>query len=195
MAGYAIISVGGKQYRVREGERLLVDRVATDEGKVFHPSVLMLGGDGKTDLSPSGVTVSARVVAHVKGEKVRIGKYRQRTGYRRHTGFRASLSELAIEKIGAGRASSAAKTSEPTAPEPKAAEPKAERPAAPATEERPAGMPKGYEDMTVAQIAEAAPGWRRPMLEAALTYERAHGARKGAIGAIEHALAAKEEKS
>jgi large subunit ribosomal protein L21 len=196
MAGYAIISVGGKQYRVQEGERLLVDRVATDEGKVFHPSVLMLGGDGKTDLSPSGVTVSARVVAHVKGEKIRIGKYRQRTGYRRHTGFRASLSELAIEKIG-GRSSSATKTAEPKAAEPKAAEPKAAepKPATPAAEERPAGMPKGYEEMTVAQIAEAAPGWRRPMLEAALTYERAHGARKGAIGAIEHALAAKEEKS
>ena len=189
MAGYAIISVGGKQYRVQEGERLLVDRVSTEEGKVFHPSVLMLGGDGKTDLSPSGVTVSARVVAHVKGEKVRIGKYRQRTGYRRHTGFRASLSELAIEKIG-GRSSSATKTAEPKP----AAEPKAERAAAPAAEERPAGMPKGYEDMTVAQISEAAPGWRRPMLEAALTYEHAHGARKGAIAAIEHALAAKEEK-
>jgi large subunit ribosomal protein L21 len=194
MAGYAIISVGGKQYRVQEGERLLVDRVATEEGKVFHPSVLMLGGDGKADLSPSGVTVSARVVAHVKGEKVRIGKYRQRTGYRRHTGFRASLSELTIEKIG-GRASSAKTEAPKAAAEPKdAAEPKAERPAAPAAEERPAGMPKAYEDMTVAQIAEAAPGWRRPMLEAALTYERAHGARKGAIGAIEHALAAKEEK-
>ena len=185
MAGYAIISVGGKQYRVQEGERLLVDRLATDEGKTFQPPVLMLGGDGKTDLSPSGVTVTARVVAHVKGEKVRIGKYRQRTGYRRHTGFRASLTQLEIERIG-GKAAAKAK----------AAEPKAET-AAPApakTEERPAGMPKGYEDMTVAEISEAAPGWRRPMLEAALTYERAHSARKGAISALEHALAAKEEK-
>jgi hypothetical protein len=101
------------------------------------------------------------------------------------------LTQLEIERIGAGKA----------AP-PKAAAPKAEAPApAPAkaeaptkAQERPAGMPKGYEEMTVAQIAEAAPGWRRPMLEAALTYERDHGARKGAIGALEHALAAKEEK-
>jgi hypothetical protein len=53
-------------------------------------------------------------------------------------------------------------------------------------------MPKGYEEMTVAQINENAPGWRRPQLEAALAYERDHGARKGAIAALESALAAKE---
>jgi large subunit ribosomal protein L21 len=194
MAGYAIISVGGKQYRVQEGQRLLVDRVATDEGKTFHPSVLMLGGDGKTDLTPSGVTVTARVVAHVKGEKVRIGKYRQRTGYRRHTGFRASLSQLEIERIGGKAAQKAAEPkAETAAPAPKAEA--APKPAAGKTEERPAGMPKGYEEMTVAQITESASGWRRPMLEAALAYEHRHGARKGAISALEHALAAKEEKN
>lgn len=187
MTSYAIIAVGGKQYRVQEGEQLLVDRLAADEGKIFHPTVLLLGGDGKTDLAPTGVTVSARVVAHVKGDKVRIGKYRKRTGYRRHTGFRAALTRLEIEKIGAR---AAAKAAEPKA-EPA---PTAERPAA-KVEEKPAGMPKGYEEMTVAQITEAAPGWRRPMLEAALEYERGHSARKGAISALEHALAAKEEKS
>ena len=62
---YAIISVGGKQYRVQEGERVLVDRLATGEGKTLSPSVLLVGGDGKTDLSPKGVTVTARVVGHV----------------------------------------------------------------------------------------------------------------------------------
>src|SRR5437868_14588983 len=46
MAGYAIISLGGKQYRVREGERLLVDRLPYDGGKTFHPDVLLLGGGG-----------------------------------------------------------------------------------------------------------------------------------------------------
>jgi large subunit ribosomal protein L21 len=175
---YAIISVGGKQYRVQEGDRLRVDRVATDEGKTISPSVLLFGDDKKTELSPKGVTVTARVVGHVKGEKIRIGKYRRRTGYKRHTGFRASLTELQIENIGA-RSSSA--KSEPAT--------KAEAPA----EDHVAGMPKDYEGMTVAQIHEAAPGWNRPMLEAALEYEQAHGKRKGAIGAIEHALAAKEE--
>lgn len=189
---YAIISVGGKQYRVQEGERVLVDRVAVDEGKTVTPAVLMTGGDGKTDLAPSA-TVTARVVAHVKGEKIRIGKYKRRTGYKRHTGFRASLTELEIESIGSGSRRAAAKTEAP---------PKAEAAPAPAAEEAPrapktdrvAGMPKGYEELTVAQIAEAAPGWRRPQLEAALEYEQGHAKRKGAVAALESALAAKEEK-
>jgi large subunit ribosomal protein L21 len=187
---YAIITVGGKQYRVQEGEQLLVDRLATDAGKTFNPRVLLVGGNGKTDLSPS-TTVTARVVGHVLGDKVRIGKYKRRTGYRRHTGFRASLTQIEIEAIGAGgRKAAAAPEKEAAAPE----KPKAE--AAPAPEAAPtrvAHPPKGYEELTVAQIAEAAPGWRRPNLEAALEYEQANANRKGAIAALESALAAKEE--
>ena len=49
-------------------------------------------------------------------------------------------------------------------------------------------MPSGYEDMTVAQVSEGAKTWNRPMLEAALAYEQAHAARKGAIAALESAL-------
>jgi hypothetical protein len=56
-------------------------------------------------------------------------------------------------------------------------------------------MPSGYEDLTVAQITEGSKTWNRPMLEAALEYEEAHAARKGAISAIESALKAKEESS
>src|ERR687883_273317 len=100
---YAIISIGGKQYRVSEGERLLVDKVPTAEGKTFHPDVLLVGGNGKTDLSPK-VQVTAKVVGSVRGPKIRIGKYRRRTGYKRHTGFRAALSEIEIQSIGAKRA-------------------------------------------------------------------------------------------
>jgi large subunit ribosomal protein L21 len=96
---YAIISVGGKQYRVREGERLLVDRLPTAEGKTFHPAVLMIGGDGNVDFDGK-TAVTARVVAHVLGEKVRIGKYRPKTGYKRHRGYRSRLSQIEIESIG-----------------------------------------------------------------------------------------------
>jgi large subunit ribosomal protein L21 len=176
---YAIITLGGKQYRVQEGERLLVDRLAADEGKTFSPRVLLVGGDGNTDLSPS-TAVTARVVGHVLGDKIRIGKYRRRTGYRRHNGHRSRLTQIEIETIAAER--------EPT-----------ERKATPAgatAEEAPARTshpPKGYEELTVAQIADAAAGWRRPNLEAALEYEQAHAKRKGAIAALEAALAAKEE--
>jgi large subunit ribosomal protein L21 len=189
---YAIISVGGKQYRVQEGEKLVVDRLKTEEGKTLNPAVLLFGDDKKTELSPKSVTVTARVVGHVKGEKIRIGKYRKRTGYKRHTGFRASLTELQIEKIGA-RGAAAAQTeapAKPAAPQPTTAKPVAK---APAKGERVAGMPKDYEELTVAGVAEAAPGWRRPMLEAALEFERANAARKGAIAALESALAAREE--
>jgi large subunit ribosomal protein L21 len=100
MAGYAIISLGGKQYRVREGERLLVDRLPHGEGKTFHPDVLLLGGDGKTEFAPKGVQVTAKVLGHPLGEKLRIGKYRPKTGYRKHTGFRARLSQVEITSIG-----------------------------------------------------------------------------------------------
>jgi large subunit ribosomal protein L21 len=178
MTSYAIISLGGKQYRVQEGQRLLVDRLRTDEGKTFHPDILLVGGNGSPDLSPKGVTVTARVVRHVRGPKIRIGKYRPKSGYRRHIGFRASLSQIEIEAIGGGKRARAAE------PKPKAEE------AQPARQAHP---PKGYEEMTVAEIAEAASGWRRPNLEAALEYERAHAKRKGAISALESALAAKEE--
>jgi large subunit ribosomal protein L21 len=181
---YAIITVGGKQYRVREGERLLVDRLKTDAGQTFNPTVLLVGGDGSPEFSPS-TQVTARVVDHVLGEKVRIGKYRQRTGYKRHTGFRASLTQIEIESIGAARAKKAA------APK---AEPKQE--AAPAAETaapaRQAHPPKDYDELTVAQISEQAAGWRRPNLEAALEHEKANANRKGAIAALEAALKEKE---
>jgi large subunit ribosomal protein L21 len=118
MAGYAIISLGGKQYRVQEGERLLVDRVKTDEGKTFHPEILFTGGDGKANLKPR-VQVTAKVLGHVKGEKIRIGKYRRRTGYRRHTGYRSSLSEIEITAIGAKRSTSS--TAKRTESKPKTA--------------------------------------------------------------------------
>ena len=185
---YAIIRVGGKQYRVREGETLLVDRVRTDEGKTFSPDVLL--GDGGN--------VTATVVAHERGPKIRIGKYRRRTGYKRHTGFRSALTRIEISLGGTGRAPAKAK---PKAAEPKQAAPapvEATPPAPTAAEpehehEHVKGMPKGYEEMTVAQITEGAKGWNRPMLEAALAYEEANAARKGAIAALNHALKAKEE--
>jgi large subunit ribosomal protein L21 len=182
---YAIITVGGKQYRVREGERLLVDRVKTETGKTFNPRVLLIGGDGGTEFAPT-TSVTARVVDHVLGDKIRIGKYRQRTGYKRHNGFRSSLTQIEIESIGSGGAKKAAATAKPK-PEPKEAAP-AEA-AAPA---RTAHPPKDYDELTVAQIAEQASSWRRPNLEAALEHEQANANRKGAIAALESALKEKE---
>ena len=179
MATYAIISLGGKQYRVREGERLLVNRLAADEGKTFHPDVLFLGGDGDGTLAPR-TQVTAKVVGHVLGEKIRIGKRRPKTGYRRQTGFRARLSQIEIQSIGAAKRGAAEKPtarSKPAAGEAAAAQP-----------------PRGYAEFTVAEISEKAKRWKLEQLQAALEFERGNAQRKGAIAALESALAAKQEK-
>ena len=185
---YAIVSIGGKQYRVREGEHLLVDRLAEEEGKTFQPNVLFVGGDGTADLAPKGVTVTARVVGHELGEKIRIGKYKPKKGYRRHTGFRARLSRIEIEKIGAGKKVAAKREPAPEQAKPEPA--KAE--AAPAPAEA-GNLPEGYADLTVAKISAAVSEWDQPQVEAALEYERDHAKRKGAIAALESALATKED--
>ena len=188
---YAIISVGGKQYRVREGERLLVDRVSADEGSAFTPDVRLLARDGDVDLSPSGDTVTARVVAHVRGEKLRIGKYRRRTGYRRHVGFRSSLTQIEIESIGAQRGR--AKPRRDAADEKPADKPEPAAEAQDAAASPAGAVPKGYDDMTIPQLRDAAQAWDTAQLEAALAYEREHAKRKGAVATLEAALAGKQE--
>jgi large subunit ribosomal protein L21 len=121
---YAIISLGGKQYRVQQGQRLLVDRLAHAEGKTFHPDVLFVGGDGKAEFAPKGQQVTVKVVGDALGEKIRIGKYKRRTGYRRHTGHRAKLTRIEITAVGAPARAAAKPKAEPKSkPEPK---PKAE---------------------------------------------------------------------
>jgi large subunit ribosomal protein L21 len=131
---YAIISLGGKQYRVQEGERLLVDRLPYDEAKTFHPDVLFLGGDGSADVAPKGVQVTAKVVKHVLGEKILVGKYKPKKGYKRHVGHRSRLSQVQIETIAKRAARKAAEptgdeTSAPAAKKP-ARKPAARKPAA-----------------------------------------------------------------
>ena len=172
---YAIIRLGNKQHRVRDGEALVVDRLSTEAGKSFEPDVLL--GEGK---------VTATVLAHERGPKIRIGKYRRRTGYKRHNGYRSATSRVQISLGGAKRAAAEKKEAPPKAEAAKV-EP---APAAAPT----AHPPKGYEEMTVAEIKDGAAKWRRPQLEAALAFEQANAGRKGAIAALEAALAAKEEK-
>jgi large subunit ribosomal protein L21 len=196
---YAIISLGGKQYRVQEGQRLLVDRVALDDGATFTPSVLLVGGNGETQIAPAGVTVTARVLGQQRGPKLRIGKYKKRTGYRRHTGFRAALTQIEIESIGAAkRARAAAKPKASETPASAGAAAAKETPAE-ATPEPAAevvkskGLPEGYDELTVAQIKDASADWDAAELTAALVHERAHAKRKGAIAALEAALVQDKE--
>ena len=172
---YAIITVGGKQYRVQEGQTLLVDRIKSDEGATFEPPVLFVGGDGEAQLSPTS-TVTARVVGHVLGEKIRIGKYKPKKGYKKHMGYRSRLSRIAIDSIGTEGKRSSQKAAAP-APKAEAAE----------------HAPTDYEGLKVTEVADWTKGRHLPTLEAALAYEQAHGARKGAIAALEAAIAKRTE--
>ena len=112
---YAIVKLGGKQYRVQEGERITVDRLPHDENATFKPEVLFLGGDGEAELAPK-IEVTARIVGHGRGPKIRIGKYRPKSGFKKHTGFRAAVSEVVIESIGKKTASRAKSTTKADAP-------------------------------------------------------------------------------
>jgi hypothetical protein len=169
--------------------------VRTDVGGTFEPDVLL--GDG--------TKVVVTVLAHERGPKIRIGKYRKRTGYKRHNGFRAATSRIEISlgdaKKGAKPKTEAAPEAEVETTEVEAAavettevEAAAVETAAPEVEaeEAPAGLPDGYADMTVAEIGKEAKSWDHEQLEAARAYEEAHAARKGAFAAIDSALAHEE---
>jgi len=149
---YAIISLGGKQYRVQEGQRLLVDRLAHEEGKTFHPPVLFVGGNGSSEFSPKGTQVTVKVVGSALGEKIRIGKYKKRTGYKRHTGHRSQLTQIEITAIGATKAAKP-KPEKATAEKPAAEKPAEAKPKTPA-KPRAAAKPK-TEPKAKAEPAEA----------------------------------------
>ena len=96
MPDYAVIAVGGKQYRVSEGERLLVDRLAVDEGETFSPSVLAVGeGTGISD----GGSVTALVEEHLLGKKIVVFTYRPKKDSKKKRGHRSRLSRIRIESI------------------------------------------------------------------------------------------------
>jgi large subunit ribosomal protein L21 len=125
---YAIISLQGKQYRVEEGQRLFVDRLTHPADKPLHPAVLFVGGDGKAEFSPKGAQVTAKVVGDALGDKIRIGKYKPKSGIRRHTGHRSKLTEIEITAIGL---TAAKRTTETDAEEKPEAAPKPKAAAAP----------------------------------------------------------------
>jgi large subunit ribosomal protein L21 len=131
---YAIIKLAGKQYRVQEGDRILVDRLSQGEGKTFHPDVLLFADNGKTEFAPKSVQVTAKVVSHTLGDKLRVGKYRRRTGYSKHTGHRSRMSEVEIQKVGkkapARKPAAQAEEKPAAAEKPAAKKPAARKPAA-----------------------------------------------------------------
>lgn len=137
---YAIVATSGKQFRVSEGDRILVDRVPAEVGATVRLDlVLMVGGDDKPLVGTplvSGAAVEATVVSHRSGDKIIVFKFEARKRKRRKTGHRQQLSELRIGAIRApdGKAGErpAARQQPVTADRPASAKPatKARKPAA-----------------------------------------------------------------
>jgi len=100
---YAVVKTGGKQYRVSAGEKLKVEQIPADVGaQVTLDQVLMVGeGESVRVGTPNvaGVSVTATVVAHGRGEKVKIFKMRRRKHYQKHQGHRQNYTELRIDAI------------------------------------------------------------------------------------------------
>ena|SRR4051794_27598941 len=100
---FALIRVGGKQYRVQDGAELLVDRLAVEEGSAYDAlEVLMIAdGDNVQIGTPivEGAKVGATVVRHSKGKKIRVFKYKAKKNYRRRIGARAHQTLLRITSI------------------------------------------------------------------------------------------------
>jgi large subunit ribosomal protein L21 len=110
---YAIVKTGGKQYRVERGQKLLVERLPAAEGAdVALEPMLYRSEDVVFDAAGlKDVKVTARVVAHVRGEKLRVFKFKPKRGYKRRTGHRQELTQIEVTEITAGAAKAPAKAS------------------------------------------------------------------------------------
>ena len=101
---YAVIKTGGKQYRVSEGDRLRVEKIAGAKGDTIElAEVLMLGGERVAVGSPlvSGAKVSAEIIGQGLGKKIVVFKMRRRKRYRRKNGHRQPFTELRVKSISA----------------------------------------------------------------------------------------------
>jgi large subunit ribosomal protein L21 len=152
---YAIVEIAGQQFKVEKDQKVFVHRLQTEEGKkvAFDNVLLLADGDKVTVGAPAidGAQVGAKVLKHLKGDKVIVFKKKRRKGYRVKNGHRQALTEIQIENIlasGAKKAASAKSTSKPatekTKSDPKASAPKTDAP----TED--------LSKMTVAQLKELA---------------------------------------
>jgi large subunit ribosomal protein L21 len=99
---YAIVKAGGKQYRVEEGDSLLVDRMPDDEGAKVNLEALLFADGDNTVFDPAEaekIKVEAVVVGHERGEKIHVLKFKPKRGYKRRSGHRSDLTRLEIREI------------------------------------------------------------------------------------------------
>ena len=112
---YAIVKVGGKQYRVEKGDSIVVDRMRADEGDKVELQPLLYADGDKSVLEPGElgrITVRATVTGHERGKKIHGLKFKPKRGYKRRYGHRADLTRLEIADIKVGAATRSAKKQE-----------------------------------------------------------------------------------
>ena len=164
---YAIVEIAGHQFKVEKDQKVFVNRLATEEGKqvAFDNVLLVADGDKVTVGAPAidGAQVGAKVLNHLKGDKVIVFKKKRRKGYRVKNGHRQSITEIQIESIAASGAkksapSKAAKSISAKATAEVKSEPKAKA-AVPKAKAKPALKEDASQDlskMTVAQLKDMA---------------------------------------
>lgn len=106
MTKYAVIRTGGKQYRVSEGQQLKIEKIDAEKDKTVEFSDVLLSVDGdKVEIGTPNVafTVKASVIEQTKGKKIKVFKYKAKTGYHKKTGHRQNLTVVRIEKIEASK--------------------------------------------------------------------------------------------
>ena len=101
---YAIVEIAGQQFKVEKDQQIYVHRLDAKQGsKVSFDKVLLLDNDGKVDIGLpviEGVSVTAKIMEHLKGDKVIVFKKKRRKGYKVKNGHRQYLTKIEIEKIG-----------------------------------------------------------------------------------------------
>jgi large subunit ribosomal protein L21 len=117
---YAIVKTGGKQYRVERGQTLLVERLPEAEGADVALQPLLYRSEETVfdKAALEGVKVTAKIVEHVRGEKLRVFKFKPKRGYKRRTGHRQELTRIEVTEITAGGAKAAAKPARAKAAKP-----------------------------------------------------------------------------
>ena len=114
---FAVVRTGGKQYRVAEGDKIAVEKLAGDAGDTIELGDVLLAGEGGELAEAGKVKVAAEIIAQAKSEKVLVFKKRRRHNYRRKNGHRQQMTLLRITSVGeegkqAARSKAAAKTDE-----------------------------------------------------------------------------------
>jgi large subunit ribosomal protein L21 len=158
---YAIVKTGGKQYRVERGQRLLIERLAVEEGaNVTLEPILYRSDEAVFDKAGlQTVKVTAKVLAHVRGEKLRVFKFKPKRGYKRRTGHRQDLTQIEVTEIAQGKAKAAA--AKPAAAKPGDAKPGDAKPAA-AKPTAPKAAPKAAGARPKASKAKASKAKEKP---------------------------------